>query len=304
MALFERSRLLLGALIFALVGCGPALIGEGAEDDLLDEEGEREVSAARTCVVASSMLTVRTCSATTDPVTKARSVGCAPVGTVFGGQSIPSVLSLSSITSPVDADESLLGARLEALGLVDVVKSLPADLADFNAAISAARTQLGQSAGGACSSSAWMLGAVNNLVPAPRGLGFLCARKTDGTTLLECDSPGSVPLGNSATSSPSSTVKNGVSITFAKTGCGSFRYTLTNLYSSSKASYTSAVSGVPLQPPCSGTLGEAGKPYASQTCSVTGVKGGGVRSLTYSGTVTRGASSLPFSFAITLRCDA
>jgi hypothetical protein len=289
------SRLHLSLLFVSTLSLGAcnAIVGD---DDLNGDDGSREVSTAKTCSVASSMVNVRTCVPTT--VSGVKTVSCYAVGSVFATQRIPSVLPLTDLTSPLDADETLLGGRLKGLGLV--TGDLPKDLIAYNQALATVRGKLDAAASNQCKAGAWKIGAVDNLIKPnpPKSLGFICGEMTNGTKLLECDNPRSVTGVDSAQSSPSSMMVNGLSIAFAKTGCGAFRYTLTNTQSS-KVSFASSVSGIELAPPCSYTLGG----YSSGSCNVTGIKGGGVRNLSYSGTVTRGSSTQSFYFAISVRCD-
>jgi hypothetical protein len=282
---------LLGLATLALANCGDGLVGNP-----IDEEGSREVSSAKTCAVAAGMVNVRTCVATT--INNVKTISCYLTGSVFATQSIPWVLPLTDLTSPLDADETLLGSRLKGLGLVS--GDLPKDLTAYNTVLATVRSKLDAAANNQCKTGAWKIGAVDNLIKPnpPKGLGFICAEMTNGTKLLECDNPGSVTGADYAQSSPTSMMVNGLSIGFTKTGCGAFKYTLTNTQSS-KVSFASNVSGIPLAPPCSYTLGG----YSSGTCNVTSIKGGGVRSLSYTGTVTRGTSTQSFYFAISVRCD-
>jgi hypothetical protein len=281
----------------ALTACGEGMLADG-EDLAEGEESRRELATTKTCTVAAESVGVRTCWASSGETNGVKKIACGLLGPVFATQSVRSVLPLTSITSPVDSDEKLLGSRLESLGLIDVAKDLPKDLAAFNGTILAVREKLAAAAGNQCESNAWRIGAVDQLLDAPRGLGFICAEMTNGTTLLDC-SGSAVQGSDSATSSPGSITINGVSISFAKTGCGSFRYGLKNTSSSTNASYSSSVSGIALAPACQGTL----QPGSTQTCSVSGIKGGGTRWLSYKGTVTRGGSTVPFSFNISVRCD-
>jgi hypothetical protein len=289
------------ALLLAnlLAGCGEGIVGD--EDLLEGDESSREAMSAKTCTVDGSQVTVRTCVPTSGETGGVKNFACYAVGSVFGSQTIPTVLPVADITSPIDVDETLLGSRLRGLGLVASTKTLASNLATYNATLAAIRTKLGTAAGGACRSDSWTLGAVDNLLSPdpPKGLGFICAKMTSGTTLLDCSGSSSTTPVDSATCSPSSQTVNGVAIAFAKTGCGSFKFTLRNTSSSSSATYASAVTGVSLSPACKGTLGAG----ATQYCSVTGISGGGTRGLTYSGTVTSGGTTKSFSFAVSVRCD-
>ncbi len=275
-----------------------AACGEGWSDGsgLPEEEGARELASAPTCLVAAESVAVRTCWAKGSEPDGTKRIACGPLGPVFATQALRTVLPLASLTSPLDADEKLLGARLESLGLIDLARDLPQDLADFNQAIADVQGKLAAAAGGQCKPGAWKLAAVDGLLAAPHGLGFVCAERSDGTLLLDCGGTSLKPA-DLATSSPASALVNGVRIVFTKTGCGSFRYSLTNTNATS-ASYASALSGIALAPACQGTLA----PGATQTCSVTGIKGGGTRRLAYAGSVTRGSVS-PFRFELTVRCD-
>jgi hypothetical protein len=287
------NALLVTALILA--ACGEGML-EG--EPLSDEESSRELASGKTCTVAAESVAVRTCWATGREPDGTKRIACGLLGPVFATQALRSALPLASLTSPLDADEKLLGARLESLGLVDVARSLPQDLAVFNQAITDTQARLAAAASGQCRPGTWKLAVVDGLLDAPRGLGFVCAETVSGLPLLDCEGTSLKPA-DQATSSPASALVNGVQIVFAKTGCGSFRYALTNTSATTKASYTSAVSGIALAPACQGTLA----PGATQTCSVTGIKGGGTRRLSYRGSVTRGGSSVPFSFELSVRCD-
>lgn len=286
----------LHALVTALslAACGEGML-EG--ETLLDEESSRSLATGRTCTVAAESVAVRSCWATGSEPDGTKRVACGLVGPVFATQALRSALPLASLTSPLDADEKLLGARLESLGLVDLARDLPKDLVVFNQTIAALQAKLAAAAGGQCKPGAWTLAAVDGLLDAPKGLGFVCAETVGGAPLLDCEGSTWEPA-DLATSSPPSALVNGVRIAFMKTGCGSFRYGLTNTAATS-ASYASSVSGIALAPACQGTLA----PGATQTCSVTGIKGGGTRRLVYRGSVARGGVSVPFSFELSVRCD-
>jgi hypothetical protein len=292
-----RRALRLAAALLSTLTLSACQLGDVGGEDPSGSES-RAPTALAGCTVAGEQVSVRTCYRSA----YSGNIYCYVVASVFRTQSIPSAMLLAELSLPADRSAKLLATRLEDLGLIDRTKDLPADLEAFNTTIRAVDAALDKSSS-TCKSGSWRVGAVDGLTSAPKGIGFICGETTAGDTLLECDDPSSVKPLDYAYASPSSQTINGVEISFHKTGCGAYQFIIDNL-EDSVASYSSSVSGIPLAPPCSGTLSSADRPwYSPQSCLVAGIEGGGQRVGTYSGTVRRGGTSVPFSFTVTIRCD-
>jgi hypothetical protein len=292
-----RGAARLAAAFLTTVALSACQYSEVGGEDQSGTEGRQPTALSR-CTVAGEQVSVRTCYRSA----YSGNIYCYVVASVFRTQSIPSVMPLAELSLPADSSAKLLATRLENLGLIDKNKDLPDDLDAFNETIRAVDAALDKSSS-TCKAGTWRVGAVDGLTSAPKGIGFICGETTSGDTLLECDDPSSVKPFDYAYASPSSQTINGVAFSFHKTGCGAYQFSIDNL-EDSVASYSSSVSGILLAPPCSGTLSGADRWwYSPQACSVDGIKGGGQRVGTYTGKVTRGGTSLPFSFTVTVRCD-
>lgn len=127
----------------------------------------------------------------------------------------------------------------------------------------------------------------------PIDVSFVC-EKTSSDTLLFCD--GTVPDGIDYAVGASAIV-NGVALNFVKAGCGAFGYDLVN-QGDTAVTVKSQMSGVTLAPDCNFGIGAKGDGYCDAADIV------GPTTVTYSGTITRGSSSVSFSLPVKVRCTS
>ncbi|MCC6751885.1 MAG: hypothetical protein IT371_29800 [Deltaproteobacteria bacterium] len=208
---------------------------------------------------------------------------CPIAGFVYYGQGVTTygtlpVLGFGTTAETLTQQDCTLGAKLEAFGLVPKAKNLPADASVFNATVTEVLAGLNSASGNACSGGAgWKVVNTPWVVGGKTLEGFVCADFFSGAEPA-ADGGEAAPL------PPADLTVGQVTVSFASGACGEMWPTFTNTGTTKTEVEVSWIEEKKPSWPgvrCTLPIG-AGK--AVTDCEVTDVKGGGLRTLTFTAT--------------------